>query len=135
MKDNNIPLLLKPLNDEDSQSQEEINEQPYYNTGSAPTNQNTTDNGQAQNQIPVNNPPPYYDPNNNIQPQYPNQNNMQAPIYNPNIIINLQLIILITTNLHIIIQIIINLNIILLKALLNKLTKLIQDLILIIHHQ
>ena len=84
MKDNNIPLLLKPLNDEDIQSQEEINEKPYYNTGSAPTNQNTTDNGQAQNQIPVNNPPPYYDPNNNIQPQYPNQNNMQAPIYNPN---------------------------------------------------
>ena len=84
MTDNTDPQLSKPINDEDIPSQEDINEKPYYDNGSAPIIQNTTDNSQPQNQIPVNNPPPYYDPNNNIQPQYPNQNNMQAPIYNPN---------------------------------------------------
>ena len=84
MTDNTDPQLSKPINDEDIPSQEDINEKPYYDNGSAPIIQNTTDNSQPQNQIPVNNPAPYYDPNNNIQPQYPNQNNMQAPIYNPN---------------------------------------------------
>ena len=84
MTDNTDPQLSKPINDEDIPSQEDLNEKPYYDNGSAPIIQNTTDNSQPQNQIPVNNPAPYYDPNNNIQPQYPNQNNMQAPIYNPN---------------------------------------------------
>ena len=84
MTDNTDPQLSKPINDEDIPSQEVLNEKPYYDNGSAPIIQNTTDNSQPQNQIPVINPAPYYDPNNNIQPQYPNQNNMQAPIYNPN---------------------------------------------------
>ena len=86
MADDPDPQLSKPINDDDDiPSQEEINEKPYYDNGSALTIPNPTNNSQSQIQNPVNNPPPsYYDPNNNIQPQYSNQNNMQAPIYNPN---------------------------------------------------
>ena len=86
MADDPDPQLSKPINgDDDIPSQEEINEKPYYDNGSALTIPNPTNNSQSQIQNPVNNPPlSNYDHNNNIQPQYSNQNNMQAPIYNPN---------------------------------------------------
>ena len=36
MTDNTDPQLSKPINDEDIPSQEDLNEKPYYDNGSAP---------------------------------------------------------------------------------------------------